>query len=458
MKFPFKFFITFLTLISLDNYKSLCARINSSRTSTSSRTILSSSSSNQEQTKSDCISKYIAALDKECYNTVNVNKGGVYADCSSMTIPEFYDAMDMQIGRIVGNDELADFLKNCTAYKGEALTQWLGAKNVIETSAVKASDDCIFATEKLNAAKKCYTAALAHDGNFFEFENLMQATCGTYPDVAQKFSDAGNLGLANLPKLLQNYSTLQFTSKSENWRNAVEAILADYIYQAKAACGEDNYDIIEFNNFAPDNQENLLSIAKENFAAQFGQQLGSRTENLLSSGKPTVGTPTQALNKDTILGKTVSTFYENMGWKQAVKSGNYREVIENQKFGNTTPQTKDAYLIQNVFVIDGVNSLNNAKARLANIIKTGDLGAYTSQDSLDSIIINALGGRSGNDASIYNILADLSDGDTFIIKQDNGMCMVLILKNEQLNTLNNHEVDNLPALYDYLKGCNDLAE
>ena len=457
MKSAFKFFVACLSLISFNN-QMVMARTSSSSRNATRVVATSTSTSNQEQTKADCITKYIAALDKECYNMVNVNRGGVYSDCSDMTIPEFYDAMDMQIGRIVGNDKLADFIKNCTAYKGEALTQWLGAKDVIETSAVKGSEDCIFATEKLNAAKKCYTAALAHDGNFFEFENLMKATCGNFPDVAQKFADAGDLGLANLPKLLQNYSTLQFTSKSENWRNAVEATLAGYIYDAKAACGEDNYDIIEFNTFTPDKQENLLTIAKENFASQFGQQLGSRTENLLSTGTPSVGTPTQALNKDTLLGKTVSTFYENMGWKEAVKTGNYREVIDNQKFGNTYPQTKDAYLIKNVFVIDGVNNLNNAKARLANIIKTGDLGSYTSQDSLDGMIISALGGRSGNDASIYNILADLDDGDTFIIKQTNGMCLALIMKNEQLNTLNNHEMDNLPSLYDYLKGCNDLAE
>ena len=46
------------------------------------------SSNSSDKTKQDCITKYIAAIDRECYNANNTNKGGVYHDCSDKTIVE----------------------------------------------------------------------------------------------------------------------------------------------------------------------------------------------------------------------------------------------------------------------------------------------------------------------------------------------------------------------------------
>ncbi|MGN0929586.1 MAG: hypothetical protein ACI4N3_03010 [Alphaproteobacteria bacterium] len=418
-----------------------------------------------EETKQDCITKYIAALDLECYNSNNTNKGGVYSDCSDKTIVELYDVMDMQLASVVPHKDLSKYVKDCPSYKGEAVAKWLGAKDTIEKSAVKSSGECLYATERLNAAKKCYSAALAHDGNFFDFEKLMKTNCGTYPDIAQKFAKAGDLGLSNIPKMLENYSTLQFTNKSENWRNAVEAVFAGYIYEAREACGEETYDIVQLNNFDNDSRENLLTVANEGFASQFGEQLGSRTENLLSTGKSTVGyiatgKPTQALATNTTVGKTVAKFYENMGWKDAVATGQTTGTknTNNAKFGNTTPQIKNLYSVKDVYIVDNVSNLNTARARLTNIIKNGDLGTALTQDTLDQTIANALGARSLNDSSIYSILTSLEDGDTFIIKDRKSMCSVLTLKDDTLVKLSNSDVDNLPELYSYMNGCSDISE
>lgn len=453
MKLSSRLFMCLLAFYSIPTNNSFAARGSSTKKRTTTTT---TSTNTTEQTKQDCITKYISALDKECYNANNTNKGGVYSDCSDKTITELYDVMDMQLARIVGNSELSKFLKNCSSYKGEAVSKWLGAKNVIEKSAVKSSSECIYATEKLSAAKKCYSAALAHDGNFFDFDKLMKANCGSYPEVAQKFSKAGDLGLSNIPKMLENYSTGQFTNKADNWRNAIEATLAGYIYEAKDACGEENYEIIELNTFEKDSRENLLTKANESFVSQIGEQLGSRTENLLSTGKPTVGKPTQAVNNNTLIGQTVSTFYENMGWKNNIATGNVKKRVDNSKFGTTSSQ-KINYKVKDVYIIDRVSNLNNAKARLSNIIKTGDIGTSYNQDALDISILNALGARV-DDSSVYNILADLEDGDTFIVKQNNGMCMALYLKNNELIKLTNSDVDYLTDLHSYMNGCQDLAE
>lgn len=435
----------------------------------------------EEETKQNCITKYIAALDLECYNSNNVNNGGVYSDCSDKTIVELYDIMDMQLANVVEYKDLSKYVKKCPNYKGEAISTWLAAKGVIETSAVKSSGDCIYATDKLNAAKKCYSAALAHDGNFFDFEKLMTANCGNFPDVASKFAKAGDLGIANIPRMLENYSTLQFTNKSENWRNAVEAVLAGYIYEAREACGEETYDIIQLNNFDPDNRENLLTIAKESFASQFGEQLGSRTENLVSTGQPTVGyvasaKPTQALYTNTIAGKTVAQFYENMGWEDSIGTGKSvitGTVIKTEKngsvgksnknfgnttknFGNTTPQINGLYAVRDVYLIENIPNLSTARARLTNIVKYGDMGTYLTQDTLDQTIANALGARSINDSTIYSVLSEMDNGDTFVIKDRNNKCSVLILKDNDLIKLSSTDVDKTPEVYDYMKNCSSV--
>ncbi|MDE6224003.1 MAG: hypothetical protein K2M23_00845, partial [Alphaproteobacteria bacterium] len=135
-----------------------------------------------------------------------------------------------------------------------------------------------------------------------------------------------------------------------------------------------------------------------------------------------------------------------------------KSAKNNNKFGNTTPQIKNLYSVNNVYIIDNVSNLNTAKARLTNIIKNGDMGTAITQDSLDQTIANALGARSLNDASIYSILTDLEDGDTFIIKDKKTMCLVLTIKNDTLVKLSNSDVDNLPELYSYMNGCSDISE
>jgi hypothetical protein len=382
----------------------------------------------------------MAALDKECYNTRSA--GGVYSDCSDKSISELYDAMDMNLGRIVPYSELAETVKTCAPYKAAAVEKWLSAKSVVETAAVKDSDDCIFAKQKLAAAAKCYSAALAHDGNFFEFENLMKRTCGQYTDVAQKFAKAGDLGLANLPKMLENWSTMQFTNKNENWKNQVEAIFVGYMYQAKSACNDSDYELIELNSFQPDERENLLTIMKKGFAEQSGQNAARLIWSPVTIGA-NAGTNVAETNA-----KKNEELYEAMGWKDAV-AGKARADSDKTK--------KEAYKVGNVYAIEGVPSLSSARARLVAIVQNGSISTASSQDELDAKIITSLGGRTG-DPGIYNIISAMADGDTFIIKSADGTCAAMYLKNKTLVKLSNADVDKTPSLYGYMNGCRELVE
>jgi hypothetical protein len=383
----------------------------------------------------------MAALDKECYNT-HAN-GGVYSDCSDKSMSELYDAMDMNLGRLVDYAQLAETVKTCAPYKGYAVEKWLSAKKVVETSAVKDSEECIFAKQKLAAATKCYSAALSHDGNFFEFENLMKRSCGQYPEVWQKFAKAGDIGLGNLPKLLENWSTMQFTNKNENWKSQIEAVLVGYMYSAKSACGEDNYEIIEFNQLQPDTRENLLTIMNKGFADQLGQNAATRIQTSVTIGAP-AGQNVAATNE-----KKNEEIYAAFGWKDAVAGKSPGEAAGKAK--------KETYKAGNVYTIDEVSNLGTARARLVAIVQNGSIGTAESQDDLDRKIIVSLGGRAG-DPGIYNIISAMQDGDTFIIKENGGMCQAMYLKNKALVKLASAEMDAMPSLYGYMRGCRDIIE
>ena len=435
------------------------SRGNSSKRSRTSTTTTSSTTQSAEYIKEDCATKYMLGLDRECYNENKDQSGGAYSDCSDKTMADYYDIMDMQLSAVVGANEFSAYKKKCDAYKGYALDKWLGAKNTVETSAVKGSSECVVANNRLKAAKKCYAAAIAHDGNFFEFTNLMTQTCGEQPDVASKFAKAGDLGLANIPKLLENYSTLQFTNKSENWRNAVEAVLAGYIYEARQACGEETYEMLELNEFTEDKRGNLLSTAKESFVKSATSNLGHRTsKNVIPSIIP------NNAEKDKGEVGIHLKYYDDLGW---IDERQYRKrrkkSIHDKKYlldNGTNTHLKDVDNISNVYVIEGVKSINSARARLLNILDSGDIGTDGTQDDIDIAIITGLGGRVGStDTGLYTVISNLSDGDTFVIKQQDNVCQVLVMDEDgNLSKLSSREIQLNRSLQSYVRGCAKVVE
>lgn len=433
----------------------------SRKSSSSTKTTVSSSST--DFTKEDCASKYILGLDRECYNVNTVQSGGVYADCSDNTVADYYDIMDMQLASVVGIDKFSDYKTNCEAYKSYALEKWLSSKNVIETSAVKGSDECVFATKRLTAAKKCYTAALSHDGNFFEFSDLMTNSCGEFPDVANKFSKAGDLGLANIPEVLENYSTLQFTNKAENWRSSVEAVLAGYVYDARQACGEETYELLELNKFTEDKRENLLTSAKESFYDAAAENLGRRASNSILYGKPTVNKVRSNISASNSVAGSISNgisgvLYQNPDEGFGKKYDRSRKGGKDKDFGNVNPQLDNINSVGNIFVIEGVSSINSTRARLVNIIATGDTGIPESQDAIDVAIIQGLGGRAGVvDSGIYGVIGNLVEGDVFVIKQSDKTCQILMLNSDGgFDTVSAKHMGK--SLKDYMNNCSKVAD
>ena len=443
------------TSVSTDRRASSSSKKRSSRKTSSTTTSTTSVQYSQE----DCATKYMLGLDKECYNTNKVQNGGVYADCSDKTMADYYDIMDMQLSYIVGVDNFATYKSKCDAYKGYALDKWLASKGVIETSAVKGSSECVLATKELTAAKKCYAAAIAHDGNFFEFDELMMKSCGEIPEVANKFSKAGDLGLANIPQALENYSTLQFTNKASNWRSSVEAVLAGYIYDARQACGEETYDLIEFNQFTEDKRENILSKAKDSYASEVAENLGRRAGNFVKMGSSAV-----AVSKNGVAlvpSKSVK-FYKTLdATNPNTLDKNITSLFRTQKhFGDTTPQIKDINNIANVYVIEDVSSINKARARLLNIITSEEIPSVENFDDIDRAVISGLGGRTNSlDTGIYDVISNIDEGDTFVIKDNENNCQVLILNSEgNFEKLLRKEIQKNKSLMTYTSDCKKVIE
>ncbi len=441
--------------VSTDRRASSKKKKSTKRTKSSSGTTTTNSA---QYSQEDCATQYIKALDRECYNTNRIQNGGVYSDCSDKTMADYYDVMDMQLANVVGIQNFATYKSKCDPYKGYALEKWLSSKGIIETSAVKGSNECITATKKLTAAKKCYTAALAHDGNFFEFGDLMNKTCGEMQDVAKKFSKAGDLGIGNIPQMLENYSTLQFTNKSSNWRQAVEATLAGYIYDARQACGELNYDIMELNQFTEDKRENILSQAKDSFASEVGKNLGKRTDNLIKTGSATI-----VVSKDgsAIVPNSSLKFYKTIDATDPnTLNKNIHRTFDKNGFDDTTPQIKDINDIANIYVIEDVSSINKVRARLLNIIKSGNVGSEETKDDIDYAIITGLGGRANSyDTSLYEIISNLDYGDTFVIKDSYNNCQVLMLNRDgNLENLLKKEILKNKSLNSYVSGCQKVIE
>ncbi|MDR0367216.1 MAG: hypothetical protein LBH41_01415 [Rickettsiales bacterium] len=446
-----------LVLFAADG--AFAARQSSSRRTSSKR------SANNDAVKEDCATQWIGAVDSECYNIANTLDGGVYADCDAKTADELYDIMDMRIGRSMDASKLSAFVKKCSPYKSFALERWLNSKRLVEESAVKGSADCVSATKKLSAAKKCYSAAIAHDGNFFEFESLMRYSCGDQPDVAQRFAKAGDLGFANLPRIVENYTTLQFTNKAPNWRNAVESVLAGYIYAAQGACGDATYDLVEFNRFEPDARGNLLHEAQKGFARQFGAQLGSRAENALMTGRPTAGAPYSPKSVVPYKSPGISSPIVAVDLNPSASARrigariNAREAYYDESFGvrGGMPSGRDK-VSGNVFLIEDVQSLSAARARLGNIVVNGNIGGEGYRDGLDLAVIMALGGRRGSPSGeVMELLDNVSDGDVFVLTSA-GSCQLLKVEGGALRIMSRLEVDGTALVRGRLTRCVEIIE
>ncbi len=374
-----------------------------------------------EQIKEDCATKYILGLDRECYNPDKVHKGGVYTDCSEKTTADYYDIMDMQLSALVGISQFQMYKIKCSPYKSFALNRWITSKGIVEKSVVKGSPECLLATKKLDAAKQCYSVALAHDGSFVDFKSVMMQTCGKMPDVADRFAKAGDIGYANLPKLIENYASLQFTRKSEDWRKAVEAVFTGYLYDARQKCGEETYKVITGNKYSLDKRENLLSTLNKSF-------VDSVVGNTRRNGRIVTMSPSS---------------YE------MIPSAGITGGIYSDEMGRNI---KNRYIGINTYLISPVNSIAVAVAKLAGLLV--GMAVNLDYDTTEKAILAGIGASINDINSVNSSLNNLRVGDYFIIKQTDYTCQVYVLENnDKLIPVSQNEIMNNARLSKLIFDC-----
>jgi len=355
------------------------------RAKASGRTV--SEIARQDFTRENCATRFISALDAECYDPYYSPRAGVYAKCVDWTISQLYSAMDKQIRLSMSSSAAVSTIQVCAPYRSFALSRWLEMKNEIQESAARNSADCVLATDRLNAAKACYTMASAYTGNELELRNMINHTCGNFPDVAYRFSQAINIGIASSVQVGRNSFSIQLsTGGSGNWRSVSEAVLVTYIYQAQAACGN-QIDMIPITP-PPASGGNLISSMQSGFVAQVSGIWGRRAEDIITAGAPVSAATGQQLEAPGRIGS--------------------------------------------VFPIR-VPNLSLGRARLASVIVDSIIGTEETRDDLDVAIITALGGRRNEtNAGIYGIISSLSDGDAFVLKDNSNRCMALQLRSLRL--------------------------
>lgn len=228
--------------------------------------------SGERYSENDCISVMVDALSRECYNE-SLIKQGVYSECANMSINDYSRIIDQNLYYVVAADDLHDYQGRCSGYKSLAIDRFLSQAETIEDNARESSGECVASKYELKQAKDCYVAIMATSGSYWEYPE----ECNT--GVGRRFKKAGEEGLANPLAYAQNFSTMQFTGKTNNWREAVDAVLSGYMMKAKFACGEEDFQMVAINNFTPDERNNVLNDFLRGFSEQFGAQLGAKFDS-----------------------------------------------------------------------------------------------------------------------------------------------------------------------------------
>lgn len=250
-----------------------------------------------QYSQEDCISVLLQALDKACYDDIDISNG-VYQDCADSSISDLSNFMDANLFYVVPSNQEEHYRQKCAAYKSKAVERFLSIKNNIEQSAKESSYECQRAKDLLSKAKDCHMKVISSSGSYFDGA---KGSCSG--EVRRDFERAGNMGAANIMGYVDNFTTGQFTGKEANWRQTVDAVLSTYMMKAKQACGVDDYEITDINLYAPDSQTNSLTRQRDAYLTQKG--INNANAGLSNNDATILGAIGNSINK--IKGKTASS-------------------------------------------------------------------------------------------------------------------------------------------------------
>ncbi len=237
---------------------------------------------------SECYSEIDYCFNRYCFDKKTLTDG-VYSKCGAQSPATVLINVEECLKTRSVIKEL-DLTKGCKKVSYNRVLTLMENKDRMEKGLKKNSASCQYATNMLQAAKKCYAAMINSDGSFSrslydELNNLCGERVSGEPDMAKRFFNAGDYGLSDLDMVNALKASGQNTVKRENWRQVVDATLAGYTEIAELSCGEEDYQITKVNDYLLDSRDNLAMIKMKEEAKQIGKKLGDKFVDRMFPGQ-----------------------------------------------------------------------------------------------------------------------------------------------------------------------------
>lgn len=132
----------------------------------------------------------------------------------------------------------------CTPYVQQEVMTYLSMANMADELSKSRSDLCLQRRQELEAAMACHAVALAYGNETSSMLNTyLTDACGAgvpggSAEMVTRFANAGNVG-ANIWGWAEKIVSLDLNNKGEDWKQAVDSVLASYTNRMNLACGDD---------------------------------------------------------------------------------------------------------------------------------------------------------------------------------------------------------------------------
>lgn len=131
----------------------------------------------------------------------------------------------------------------CPSYVQQEVASYLSMANMADKLSKTHSDLCVKRRQELEAAMACHSVALAYGNETSSMLNsYLTDYCGSgvpggSAEMVTRFASAGNIG-ADIWGWAEKIISLEVNNKSNDWKAAVDAVLAGYTNRMNLACGE----------------------------------------------------------------------------------------------------------------------------------------------------------------------------------------------------------------------------
>ncbi|MDR1476613.1 MAG: hypothetical protein LBI17_00610 [Rickettsiales bacterium] len=220
-----------------------------------------------------CFSRY-------CFDKKTVENGS-YSKCGSMGAAQVTMGVEEECLKIRAAVKQLDLVAGCKKWTFDMVVKLLENKGAVEKQLKINSPFCQSAASALAAAKKCHAGMLAHDGSIDpalkgRLESLCGAGAGGDDTMVERFLRAGDYGDANAGAQRDMLLTSQNTAKRDNWRQAVDMVLAGYIDMVEIPCGSEDYKLAMVNDYQLDSRDNLQMAQAKATAERIGRNVADR--------------------------------------------------------------------------------------------------------------------------------------------------------------------------------------